>query len=221
MALEVLSLLAVLTLGLLTPGPDFLLVLKNSVGGSRRRAFGTVAGVTAGLLAQMTAITIGFTTLIPDVLRAVQLAGAAVLAWIGVRTLIAARCEPSQTADSSIASDGAMSSFVEGIACNLTNPKAFVFYVSMFAQVLTPDAKALWRVLLPLVFVVHGAVAWTLVVFAVQSAPVRRRLLRAQGWLPRVFGVVLLAFAIWVAVQAIRVGETNDQSNQTPTSWTR
>jgi len=197
MVVDLLSLLVVLTLGLLTPGPDFLLVLKNSVGGSRVKAFATVAGVTGGLLVQMVTISVGFTALSPGVLRWVQLAGAGFLALIGARALLSA---PREDVEGPVKSAG-RSAFLEGLTCNLTNPKAFLFYVSLFAQVL-PHSASVWHELLPVLFVVHGAIAWSCVVLAVQSPPVARRLVRAQRWLPRLFGVVLLAFAGWVAWQA-------------------
>lgn len=199
MLVDLLSLFTVLTLGLLTPGPDFLLVLQNSVGGSRVRAFATVAGIVAGLMVQMTAIAIGFTAVTPGVLRGVQLGGAVFLAWVGARSMLVARGPASAAATAMSAGPGA---FLEGLTCNLTNPKAFLFFVSLFAQAVQPGGASTWRDSLPILFVAHGAMAWTCVVLALQSPPVARRLRRAQTWLPRAFGVVLLAFAAWVAWQA-------------------
>ena len=51
---------------------------------------------------------------------------------------------------------------------------------------------------------IHGATVWSLVVAALQSAPVARRLERAQRWLPRVFGAVLLVLAAVVLVEVWR-----------------
>jgi threonine/homoserine/homoserine lactone efflux protein len=202
MFVDLASLLAVLTLGLLSPGPDFFLVLKNSVGGSRVRAFATVAGIAAGLTVQMTAITVGFTAITPAVLRGVQLGGALFLAWVGIRALLAPRVQEKRTASAASPAGVGRGAFLEGLACNLTNPKAFLFFVSLFAQAAKPDLPPAWRAALPVVFVVHGALAWSLVAFAVQSPPVARRLTRAQRWLPRAFGIALLALAAWVAWQA-------------------
>lgn len=199
MVVDLFSLLVVLTVGLLTPGPDFLLVCKNSMGGSRVRAFATVAGVVAGLMVQMVTIAIGITALSLDGLRWVQLAGAVFLAVIGGRALLATVPATDAAPVRGAAGGGA---FLAGLACNLSNPKAFLFYVSLFAQVVPSGGASVWRDLLPVVFVVHGAVAWTVVVLALQSPPVARQLRRAQGWLPRAFGVVLLTFAAWVAWQA-------------------
>jgi threonine/homoserine/homoserine lactone efflux protein len=203
MLLDVFSLLFVLTLGVLTPGPDFLLVVKNSAGGSRGRAFATVAGIAAGLLVQLSAISLGLTIITPEVMRAVQLGGAAFLVWIAVRTLvIAARVTVSAASGPSEHRSTLANAFVEGLGCNLTNPKAFLFYVGMFAHVLRPGVASFWRVALPLLFVVHAGAIWTGAVFALQSPPVARRFARAQRWLPWAFGVALLLLAIWIAIDA-------------------
>jgi threonine/homoserine/homoserine lactone efflux protein len=61
---------------------------------------------------------------------------------------------------------------------------------------------AVWRIILPAAVVAHGTVAWTLVSLAVQSPPVERRIERAQHWLPRAFGGILIALAALIAWEA-------------------
>jgi threonine/homoserine/homoserine lactone efflux protein len=202
MLVDLASLLIVLTLGVLSPGPDFLLVLKNSVGGTRGTAFATVGGIAAGLFAQLTVIAVGFTAMTPEIFRVVQLGGAAFLSWIGVRALLTARSPHAPTPSAARSGATVARAFVEGLGCNLTNPKAFLFYVGMFAHVLHPGAAVEWRVILPLVFVVHAAIVWSVVVLALQSPPIARRLTFAQRWLPRAFGIALVLLAIWIACDA-------------------
>ncbi|HTX64984.1 MAG TPA: LysE family translocator [Opitutaceae bacterium] len=196
-------LLAVLTLGLLSPGPDFLLIVKNSVGTPRAYALGTVAGIATGLAAQMLVISLGFVAASPAALRGVQLGGAVFLAYLGWRALRAAP-GPGAAETGAAGAPGVRSGFVQGLICNLTNPKAFLFFVSVFAQTLRPDTDRRWRVVLPVAVVVHGATAWSLVVAALQSPPVARRLERAQRWLPRAFGAALVVLAGAVVVEACR-----------------
>ena len=212
MLAQLLGLLGVLSLGLLSPGPDFLLILRNSLGPTAARGFGTVAGITLGLAAQTAAIALGFAALPPTALRVLQLAGAAYLAYLGLRALLArpaTAAPPPPTGRNILARSGhesasaARSGFVDGLVCNLTNPKAFLFFVGLFAQLLPPGAPLGWRIALPLTIVAHGAVLWSLVVLALRSPPVAARLQRAQHWLPRAFGLALLALAGWLAGQTL------------------
>ena len=197
------ALLVVLTLGLLSPGPDFLIIVKNSVGTPRGYALGTVAGIATGLTAQMLVISLGFVAAPPSVLLGVQVAGVVFLGYVGLRALWTA---PPKTylPEAKRTPPNVRRGYGEGLICNLTNPKAFLFFVSVFAQAFRPGSGVAWRIVLPAAIVVHGATAWSLVVAAVRSPPVARRLEHAQRWLPRVFGAVLLAFAGAMIVEIVR-----------------
>jgi len=206
MITTLLGLLGVLTLGLLSPGPDFLLILRNSLGPTAARGLGTAAGIALGLAVQVAAISLGFAALPAPAMRALQLAGAAYLAYLGLRALLT---RPSSATDPDPSHNSvirpyheivqlARSGFTNGLVCNLTNPKAFLFFVGLFAQVLPPGTSLGWRVALPVLIVVHGATMWTLIVLALRIPLVAGRLHRAQHWLPRAFGLALLALAAWL-----------------------
>ena len=209
---SIVGLLGVLTLGLLSPGPDFLLILRNSLGPGRARAFGTVAGISCGLAVQTLAISLGFSALPPRAMRIVQLVGAAYLAYLGLRELLApapsapaaqerrtlSRSRQSFAPSPLAHAPDLRSGFLDGLVCNLTNPKAFIFFVGVFAQVIPPNATAAWRILVPTCVVLHGLVLWSLIVLALHSPPVAGRLAHAQHWLPRAFGLALLALAAWI-----------------------
>jgi len=203
------TLLGILTLGLISPGPDFFLIVKNSMSGSRSRAFATGWGIAGGLCVQVLALSLGLAMAPPVVLRIVQLAGAAFLAWIGLKALFA-RAETAGAGmerlhpGARIRERGqAVAGFMEGFLCNVTNVKVFVFFTSIFSQFVRPDSPASWHVVMPVVVVAHGAVMWTLITWALLFPPVARQLARAQRWLPRVFGVILIGFALFVVWESI------------------
>ncbi len=214
MLAQLLGLLGVLSLGLLSPGPDFLLILRNSLGPTAARGLGTVAGITLGLAVQVLAISLGCAALPAAAMRALQLAGAAYLAYLGLRALLA---RADATVSTTAADQGrkilmrsdhenasaARRGFVDGLVCNLTNPKAFLFFVGLFAQLLPTGTALGWRIAVPVTIVVHGAVLWTLVVLALRAPVVAAQLRRAQHWLPRAFGLALLALALWLAWRSL------------------
>ena len=203
------ALLGIMTAGLLSPGPDFFLVVKNSMSGSRARAFATAWGIAAGLTVLVTALSLGLAVAPRIVVKIIQLAGVAVLAWIGFKALLA-KPGPAQVP---VAEDAgaartrerkqAAAGFAEGFLCNVTNVKVFTFYVFLFPQFIKADSPPGWRVLVPALVVAHGLVLWTLITWALVFPPVARQLARAQRWLPRVFGALLVAFAILVACEMV------------------
>lgn len=216
------TLLGILTVGLLSPGPDFFLIVKNSMSGSRARAFGTAWGIAGGLTVQVLALMLGLAMAPSIVLRIIQMAGAVFLAWVGLRAVLArggteGEAEPGQECGAAeiMSRKGprkkrnqgqAATGFMEGFLCNVTNVKVFVFFVSLFSQFIRPDSDLGWKVLMPMVVVVHGVLMWCLITWALLFPPVARLLAKTQRWLPRAFGFVLIAFALFVVWESLRGG---------------
>ena len=205
------TLLGILTLGLITPGPDFFLIVRNSMSGSRARAFATAWGIAGGLCAQVLAISLGLAMAPRGALMAVELAGAAFLAWVGLGALFS-RVDTGRAGEALARPNArfrergqAAAGFAEGFVCNATNVKAFVFLTSIFPQFLKAGSPRGWWVLVPALVVLHGGVMWSLITWALLFPPVARRLARAQRWLPRVFGAILLGFAVFVVLRAFEI----------------
>src|SRR5947208_8534611 len=88
--LPFLGVVAVLTI---TPGPDMLLVLRNGLREGSRTAWFTGLGCCAGIATHATAAVLGLSALLAASATAyavVKLAGAAYLAYLGSRMLLAA-----------------------------------------------------------------------------------------------------------------------------------
>ena len=197
MPIDLVSLLVILSVGLITPGPDMMIVLKNSLGG-RARGLATVAGITVGLGLQTALLAAAFTLLAAQkevISEWLRWAGACVLLYIGGRALFSrSAAKPLQT--SGKASGVSRSAFTEGLACNLTNPKAFLFFTGVFSQLIGPDSPHWMSFVLPALVTVHGAVCWTVISTLVQTRHIAGRLARAQSVLVRVFGALLVLFGL-------------------------
>lgn len=197
MPFDLASVLVIMTVALATPGPDMLIVLKNSLGG-RARGLATAGGITLGLAVQTTALSIGFTLLTAHtsaISEGLRWGGACVLIGFGVRALLVR--VPSPAMDAAGAAGGvARDAFIEGLLCNLTNPKAFLFFTGLFSQLIHADSPPWIAYALPALFTVHGAVCWTILSLLLQTRRVARRLDRAQPVLTRLFGALLVLFGL-------------------------
>jgi len=195
MPLDLASVIVILTVALFTPGPDMLIVVKNSLGG-RARGLATVAGITVGLAIQTAVLSVAFTLLAEhtsQIAAALRWGGACVLVYFGVRALLSRPSAPIDPKTSGAVAR-ANSAFAEGLLCNLTNPKAFLFFTGVFSQLIGPESPRSIAFILPALITVHGAVCWSVMSFLVQSRHVAGRLQRAQGALVRVFGALLILF---------------------------
>ncbi|WNY83563.1 LysE family transporter [Cronobacter dublinensis] len=190
-------------LGMLSPGPNFFLVIKNAARYPRSAAMMTAAGVIAGVITHMTYCVAGIAVVItttPWLFGALKYVGAAYLVWLGVNALLA-------RGTTSLALDGVAQestslkkAFLQGYLCNLLNPKATLFFLAMFTQVLNVNSGMMEKLWYAGIIVALTLVWWPLLVWLIQSAPVRRGLTKAQKVIDKLLGGMLLALGIKVAL---------------------
>jgi threonine/homoserine/homoserine lactone efflux protein len=131
-----------LSIGLaLTPGPDTMIVAGNAARGGVRGGMAAVAGIAAGGLWYMALAGFGFLsvlTLSPALFTAVKFAGAAYLAWLGLRALSGA-IRPA--ADPALAR-GSARPFRQALLTTALNPKVALFFLAVLPQFVGqgPDA---------------------------------------------------------------------------------
>lgn len=172
----------------LTPGPNMSYLAALAASEGRVAGLRAVAGVTLGLLVYLAGSIVGVT----QIIAASPLMYAA-LRWAGVLFLLYLAYEAWRASgESSPAVTKPMNAhapFWRGLAANLLNPKAAIFYITLLPGFTSPDYGPFWRQALVLGFahllvslVVHGAIvlgaarAGALLVAAEQRAFVRRAL---------------------------------------------
>lgn len=144
------SLLAVAGVSLLaalSPGPDFFIVLRNSLCHSRKMGFYTAFGVAMALIIHLTYTLVGIGVAIaesPFLYQLIKYAGAAYLFYIGFKSVVSsfkqrAPIKVDETETSKKMTSGM--AFKQGFLTNLLNPKAAVFFISLFSQFIGPDTS--------------------------------------------------------------------------------
>lgn len=193
----------------MSPGPDFFLVMKNSLGHGRKVGSASALGIAAAMAIHATYTILGLAIIIQNfkyLFMAIQLAGALYLAYLGIRTLLSTFAvnhfemdnAPEQASHKSI-----RQGFVNGFLCNLLNPKAFVFYLSIFSQFMKPGTSR-WVEAIYGAEVVFAIGLWFLIVSSLISSKAFRAVYqKCHLWLERFFGVILIYFAVRVCKSAL------------------
>jgi threonine/homoserine/homoserine lactone efflux protein len=189
-----------------TPGVDTAMVLRTAtVEGAKRAAF-AAAGICAGCLLWGAAVALGVGALIVastiafDVLR---FAGAAYLAYLGVRLLLRPRASFEPAPSTETPSTSALSWGARGLLTNLLNPKVGVFYVTLLPQFVPAGVDvASFTFLLAAIHVALSLVWFAALIAA--AVPLGRALRRPRvvRALDRVTGLVFLAFGAKLALGA-------------------
>lgn len=199
-----LSYLLVVSLLVITPGADTVLVLRNTLTAGRRAGLATALGVTSAAAIQGSLASVGVGALIvrtQPLFQAMKWIGVAYLLWLGVQSLRSA-WRGRYAADLERVGAGTARGYRQGLLCNITNPKMFVFFLALLPQFVGASAPVgIWlahALVLPLI----GTV-W-LVVLAVAIARTRELLLRrpVRRAMDATSGLVLLGFGARLAREA-------------------
>lgn len=201
--LEFLGVTLFILLAAMAPGADFAMVMRNSMLYSRRSACLTALGVGTSMLVHTSYSLLGLAVLISHsvtLFNVVKYAGAAYLCWLGWQGLRSGEGAIPHAEARARADLTPLRAFRQGFLCNLLNPKAPLFFIAFYSVVVPTAAPLGVRALygLECAFVVGG---WFVVLaLVVTHGPVKRCLGRAQHWLSRALGGVMLYFGIRLAL---------------------
>ena len=198
-----LLIVTIATLGMLSPGPDFFLIIKNAARYPRRAALMTALGVNCAVATHMTYCVAGLAVVItttPWLFMLLKYAGAAYLIYVGVKALLSRGGSKMDLSNIAAENTSLKKAFMQGYLCNLLNPKATLFFLSMFTQVLNVHSGLGEKIWYAGIILTLSSIWWPTLVILIQSPPVRRGLARAQKLIDRLLGTVLIAFGIKVAL---------------------
>lgn len=192
------SFLAISVAITLSPGPDNLMVLGQSLARGRRAGFGIALGCALGCFTHTLWATLGLSAILlasPNAFFALKVAGAAYLVWLGIQAL---KSEGGNAADTTTNAPAWHRYVMRGFIANAINPKVAVFFLAFLPQFVHPAHGALQLQMLAL----GGAFALqTVVVFgAIALASGSIGVLIAQRpdfgrWLDRLAGMIFIGLA--------------------------
>ncbi|CAJ1891398.1 MULTISPECIES: LysE family translocator [Aeromonas] len=196
-----LALAAICVMGAISPGPSLALIIRNTVQGGQGHGVATALGhgFGVGIYALITALGLAIlitqTPLLFDVIR---YGGAAFLAWLGVKALLAkpAKGEASEEVHQLRGRQGAF----EGFMVAFLNPQLAVFFIALFSQFVHADTG--WREGGIMMLTAGGIdVVWyVLVALVLSRGPVLAWLKAKSFVIDKVSGLVLLGLALKVVL---------------------
>lgn len=195
-------------LAVASPGPDFAIVLQQSLTHGRRVAMWTAVGVGTAILLHVGYSLLGIGLVVrssPTWFAVVKYAGAAYVAWLGIQSL---RAKPREVNDPAMSQAAgpvvtARAAFATGFFTNALNPKVTLFFVALFVSVVSPQTPKLLQAGYGL-WMSLATIGWfSLVATLFTRDDVRRRFLRHGHWVDRVLGVVFLAFAVMLVMATV------------------
>ncbi len=205
--MEFMTVALVHLLAVASPGPDFAVVVRESVTQGRRVGSWTALGVGCGIFVHVAYSLLGIGLIVSQSIVLFNLfkwLAAAYLVYLGWRALRARpmNLEAIDGANAPVARS-AWRAFVIGFVTNGLNPKATLFFLSLFTVVISPDTPLLVQA--GYGFYLAGATAlwFLLVAWLFSRGRVRAGFARMGHWFDRLTGAVLIGLGVRLAVSEI------------------
>nr|WP_321241344.1 LysE family transporter [uncultured Tolumonas sp.] len=185
-----------------SPGPDFALVSRQALLQGRRAGLWVSLGIALGLGIHIAYSAAGLATLIAHStmwMSAIKLIGGSYLLYLGFQG-IRAKAQSGVIANvPAVITDVAAHHLVgKGFLCNALNPKAPIYFLSLFTIVLSPNLPASTLVIYGVWIMLLQLFWFSLITLFFSQPTIRRRFLAISHWIDRVFGVAMVGLGLKV-----------------------
>ncbi|MCZ4280825.1 LysE family translocator [Kiloniella laminariae] len=191
----------------LSPGPDSIYILSNTIAHGKRIGFAATSGIASGAMVHILAAAFGLSAVLATSALAftlVKWVGAAYLCYLGIQMLLSrsnslelGNQTPSKTMTP-------LSAYRQGIMVNILNPKVAIFFTAFLPQFIDIEFGYVTFQFLLLGLIVNllgVAIELCYVLGADKMTLALRRHPRVGVWLDRLLGSILVALGIRLGLQ--------------------
>jgi RhtB (resistance to homoserine/threonine) family protein len=191
-------------LAVMSPGPDLAMTIRNSLTYSRQAGIRTAVGLAAGNCVHATYCLLGVGVIISRsilLFNAIKWFGAIYLIYIGIKSLQAKQQDASSMYMRNAQIIGRLVAIRMGFLTNLLNPKATLFFLALFTQIVQPSTSLLAQAVYGLTIVWIEFTWFAFIAILISQQRIQRRFLSISHWIERTMGLVLIALGLRLAFE--------------------
>ncbi|WOZ79564.1 MULTISPECIES: LysE family translocator [Kosakonia] len=196
---SLIAIAAVLMMGVMSPGPSFIYVARNSLAHSRVHGLVTSLGMGVGAATFALMAMLGLQRVlnaVPELYMALKIAGGAYLIWMAVKIFRGASQPLTLSLSHNDAPKGLWKTFRDGLFIQLSNPKTAIVFASIFTALLPATIPTVFYYVIPLMSFVIDAGWYSLVALLLSAEKPRRVYLRIKTAVDRTSATVLSILGI-------------------------
>lgn len=190
-------------LAVISPGPDFVIAVRNSLTYSRRIGVWTAVGFGAGIAVHITYSLFGLAFIISQsivLFNVIKFLGALYLIYIGYKSLTVKSSKIDVGEKKTEDSITHFAALKIGFLTNVLNPKATLFFLSLFTFVISPETPTAVLLIASGIMVLNTTLWFTFVAFVMTQKHIRALFGKFQNIFNKSLGVMLIALGIKVAL---------------------
>ncbi len=192
----------IVLIALISPGPDFAIIVKNSLVYSKRSAVYTALGIALSNLFHASYSLVGFGVFVAKytwALEFIKYIGASYLVYIGVQCVKSKKKSTSNNEENfnRITNDLSLrEAILSGFLNSLFNPKAMLFYISVFSLVIPKNVGIISQASLLFIVFSESFLWFGCIAFIFSSKKIKHGFHLFGHWVDRVIGVAMIAFGV-------------------------
>ena len=201
---EFLILTLIHLLAVMSPGPDFAVVIRQSISFDRKTALITSLGIGAGIAVHMayTLLGLGFIITQSEIgFLIAQIVGICYLCFLAFK-LLTSKAQVAGSSDIKLDNNPRhhKKAFLLGVMTNVLNPKATMFFLAIFTTVVSINTPMYVQSIYALWIILTTIMWFSLVSVFFSQQKIRAKFVTHGYIFERIMGLVLLLFAgkiIW------------------------
>ena len=189
------------TLAAASPGPDFVFVSQQTLANGKRTGLLCSLGIALGLSVHIAYSAFGLAAVVShssELLWWVKILGGGYLIYLGSKGLRAKASAGQRVEGVKHPPGSSLKTIGAGFLCNVLNPKAPIYFLSLFTLVLSPDMP-LYQIAIFGIWIMLIQLCWfSFIVFILSIPSVNNRFQRAGHWIDRLLGGAMILLGIKV-----------------------
>ena len=200
-------------LALLSPGPDFVLVVKSAIKNKGSNAVGVALGIAIANAVYIGLCLLGVGAILAaslPIMIGLKIVGGLFLIYLAIQALKArksAYADLENAAQADQVSNGNPHSFwfefATGFMSGILNPKNLLFYLSLFTVVLNSEISLMFKLWLGF-WMTSVVFVWdTAIIFLLSTEKVRSRFTKLAYYIDKVTGLLLGMIGVTIVKSAL------------------
>lgn len=190
-------------LALVSPGPDFAMIARNSFVYSKKTGIYSALGLSLGIVVHISYSLVGIGLVISKsiiLFSTIKFIGAAYLIFIGYKSLNSKQGLISGAGEKRVEDVNAFSAVKMGFLTNILNPKVTLFFLSLFTQFIDPNTPFAIEVIYATEMTIATFIWFSFVAIMLSKKEIKEKFSSMRSGIDKAFGAVLILLGIKVAL---------------------
>ena len=187
----------------ISPGPDFVMCVRNSLIYSRKVGIYTGIGISLGLVVHIFYSAVGIALIISKsaiLFSIIKYLGAGYLAYMGISSILAKKSTLNINEVHQVKEIPVFQAIKTGFLTNILNPKASIFFLGLFTLVIGSKTPAYILVIITAIIITTAIVWFSIVAILFSQKRIKEYFKKTEKVLNYILGGLLILLSIKIAL---------------------